>query len=380
MSRLAPNPALGAALILALGMGFGRFAFTGLYPLMVHEGVLSVASGSLAASANYAGYLLGALLLSRAAEHYAANLCRWALLGTLVCLAALALPLGAWGLAGVRLLAGGFSAVSLIGASTWLLHALQRHHDAPRLFAGVGVGILASAEVIALGNALHWSSALQWLLLAGLGLLVSAWLWPCLRTPPAAPQAEAAQVDAGPPGPAALPLLALYGLAGFGYIITATYLPLLVRDALGNIDPVQVWAAFGLGAAPSCFFWHRLHLRLGTRGALVLNLLVQALGVVLPALRHDAFSYLASALLVGGTFMGTVTIAMPAARRAARRVRFNMLAAMTAVYGVGQILGPLASSALFGLAQSFAPALAAAAAALVLAAGLACLPAESAGG
>ena len=54
--------AVGAAsaMVLIVGMGFGRFAFTGLYPLMVDEGILSIAGGSWAASANYAGYLLGA--------------------------------------------------------------------------------------------------------------------------------------------------------------------------------------------------------------------------------------------------------------------------------------------------------------------------------
>jgi len=41
--------ALAGALVLAIGMGFGRFAFTGMYPLMVHEGQLTIASGSLAA-------------------------------------------------------------------------------------------------------------------------------------------------------------------------------------------------------------------------------------------------------------------------------------------------------------------------------------------
>ena len=52
--------AIAAAVILAIGMGFGRFAFTAIYPHMVTEGVLSLRDGSLAASANYAGYLLGA--------------------------------------------------------------------------------------------------------------------------------------------------------------------------------------------------------------------------------------------------------------------------------------------------------------------------------
>ena len=50
------------------------------------------------------------------------------------------------------------------------------------------------------------------------------------------------------------------------------------------------------------------------RRSLMVNLLVQATGVALPAMVHSSVAYLRSALLVGSTFMGTVTIAMPAAR------------------------------------------------------------------
>src|SRR5690606_29328376 len=125
---------------------------------------------------------------------------------------------------------------------------------------------------------------------------------------------------------AAKPLIVLYGLAGLGYIVTATYLPLLVKTALPNLESAHVWAVFGLGAAPSCFLWHSLHDRLGTRNALRLNLFVQALGVSFPVLSRSSAGYLICALLVGGTFMGTVTIAMPAAQRAARLAGSNLLA------------------------------------------------------
>ena len=63
--------AIAAAAILAIGMGFGRFAFTAIYPHMVKEGVLTLHDGSRAASANYAGYLLGAILAMRARAHSA---------------------------------------------------------------------------------------------------------------------------------------------------------------------------------------------------------------------------------------------------------------------------------------------------------------------
>lgn len=374
MSRTRRLPAaVSAALILAVGMGFGRFAFTGLYPLMVRDGVLSVTGGSLAASANYAGYLLGALLLSRSHERHAARICVIALVGTLATLAAMALPAPAWFAIGVRLLAGVLSAMALVSAAQWLLQSMGESHGAPMMFAGVGIGILVSAELIAAGNAFGLGNAAIWCVLALAGLVLSLLAAPALgREAPAKPHHTASGAGVAPELSAPIILL-VYGLAGFGYIITATYLPLLMKSSLGAIDPLQVWAAFGLGAAPSCFLWHRLHLKLGGRRALALNLLVQAVGVMLPALGDSAFLYLGSAVLVGGSFMGTVTIAMPAARMVAAQVRFNMLAAMTALYGVGQIIGPLAASALRGLTGSFIPALGAAASALLVGAFF-CLP------
>ncbi len=64
---------IAAALVLVVGMGFGRFAFTGLYPLMIVDQQISVEGGSYAASANYAGYLIGALLAALLSGFQAAN-------------------------------------------------------------------------------------------------------------------------------------------------------------------------------------------------------------------------------------------------------------------------------------------------------------------
>ncbi|MBQ4755610.1 YbfB/YjiJ family MFS transporter, partial [Escherichia coli] len=133
---------------------------------------------------------------------------------------------------------------------------------------------------------------------------------------------------------AAWRLLMVYGLAGFGYIITATYLPLFLSGSLQSVDPVHLWALFGLAAAPSCLIWHKLVLKWGYRQALTRNLLVQALGVILPACSASLLFCVLSALLVGFTFMGTVTIALPKAKSLSHQVSFNMIAAMTALYGV----------------------------------------------
>jgi hypothetical protein len=72
------------------GMGFGRFAFTAVYPHLLDEGFITLSEGGWAASANYAGYLLGAILGIRAQACNAYRLCLQSALGTAICLVILA--------------------------------------------------------------------------------------------------------------------------------------------------------------------------------------------------------------------------------------------------------------------------------------------------
>ncbi|MBK1664313.1 MFS transporter [Rhodospirillum rubrum] len=372
MGRADQTATIAAALVLVIGMGFGRFAFTGLYPLMVADQQISVAGGSYAASANYAGYLLGALLAALPLGMPSRKLCTLAVVTTVALLGLLALPLTEGLIVALRGVAGLSSAFAIVAASHWLIHDQGHHHGAPMLFSGVGIGIFLSAEMIAAGHQGLLSSRAIWLMLAIAALALGGVSIALQR------RAEGAQTHQEPPSPhaadarprpslGATRLIVIYGLAGLGYIITATYLPLLVRTAFAAIDPAHIWAVFGLGAVPSCFLWHALHDRWGTRRSLLANLVVQAIGVTLPVL-HTPASFIFSAILVGGTFMGTVTIAMPAARKLAGKVRFNMLAIMTASYGVGQIIGPLLANAIYWRTASFDTPLIIAALALVVAA------------
>ncbi|MFM0736473.1 YbfB/YjiJ family MFS transporter [Paraburkholderia xenovorans] len=363
------RPAIDAALIMAIGMGFGRFAFTAIYPHMVDEGLLSLHGGSLAASANYAGYLVGALLAIRAQAHSAHRLCLWSMAGTALCLAILSIVEATWIIVAVRGIAGVFSALAMVAASLWLLEHRRQLHHAPLLYAGVGLGIAVSAELLVLGTHVGLHSKGLWLLLGVTSLIIGLAATPGLVARGSATLASSPGATAGTQKTVKpWPLVAIYGLAGLGYIVTATYLPLLVKSTLPNVDPAHVWAVFGLGAAPSCFLWHRLHERLGTRAALLTNLVIQAAGVVLPIVAQSAAGYLLSALLVGGTFMGTVTIAMPAAQRVAGKVRGNLMAIMTVIYGIGQIAGPMVANVLYAHSHTFSSSLVAAAGALIVAA------------
>ncbi|MEB3790604.1 YbfB/YjiJ family MFS transporter [Acinetobacter sp. IK40] len=368
ISKQGPlKSAFSAALVMAIGMGFGRFAFTAVYPHMIAEGILSLHSASIAASANYAGYLFGALFAIKIQSQHSYATSVFATIGTTLCLILLAYVDSASVIIFIRGLAGVLSAFAMVSASLWLLQQQKQSHQAPILYAGVGLGIALSAELLVFGTQLGWQSKSLWLFLGAssliLGLVAIAGL--SRAQPRSAFESNLSHSYAK--APKAIALIMIYALAGFGYIITATYLPLLVKQALPNIEAAHIWAIFGLGAIPSCFFWHYLHDRLGTRVALSSNLGLQAIGVVLPIIIPTAWGYLLSALLVGGTFMGTVTIAMPVAQRITRQSKTNLIALMTVVYGLGQIIGPITANALFTIYHTLNSSLITAATALLIA-------------
>ncbi len=66
--------AIAGAISLSVGMGIGRFAFTPILPMMLHDGVIDLRSGSWLATANYAGYLAGAMACMILPRAWAASL------------------------------------------------------------------------------------------------------------------------------------------------------------------------------------------------------------------------------------------------------------------------------------------------------------------
>jgi MFS family permease len=390
--------AIAGMLALATAMGIGRFAFTPLLPMMLADGVVNLPGASLLASANYLGYLLGALLCTFQPWIWrrfpalplvaASTWVRTGLVATCVLTLGMALHLPAlWPL--LRFVSGVASALVFIYTSGWCLAQLARHGNAAlggAIFVGPGAGIALSGLLASGMVALHWTAAAGWLIFGALAVVLTAIVWPTFHESrevplPAAPAAVAGDA---PPSPlqASAPvatavdrqmlLLALaYGLAGFGYIITATFLPVIAREALpGSAWLDMFWPIFGLGVMVGAMLATRLpsggDMRLLLTGCYVM----QALGICASLWSPSLAGFAVGSLLLGIPFTAITFFAMQEVRRLRPLNAASFMGLLTAVYGVGQISGPPLVALLLrhsaSLGQGFTRSLEIAATTLVL--------------
>ena len=102
-----------------------------------------------------------------------------------------------------------------------------------------------------------------------------------------------------------------YGLFGFGYVITATFLVAIVRatPAIRPLEPV-IWIMVGLAAAPSVMFWTFVGRRIGLSSAFATAALTEAAGVLASVVWPSVVGISLAAVLVGGTFMGLTALGL----------------------------------------------------------------------
>ncbi len=366
--------ALAGLLSLAVAVGIGRFAYTPILPYMAAGLDLGKSEVGLIASANYAGYLLGAVaaaLRSLPGDPRGWLLGALAVSGLSTCAMALTTDMAAFLL--LRFVSGAAGALVMVFASSLLmdrLAAASRDGWADLIYAGVGTGIaISSLAVPASASGVgDWRS--PWLFCGALSIALSIPVVVLLRaqvTPASAPTES--RVGQGEKGIRSLILA--YGLSGFGYIITATF----VSDMMRN-DPVLqpaehlVWLCVGLAAAPSVVFWGWVGRRWSVRGAFRVACLVAAGGVAMSVLGGGIWPVLLAAGLLGGTFVGLTALGLVNVRRMSVGNPRRNLALMTAAFGLGQMVGPTFAGVLHDSLGSYQVPSLLAAVALVAAAGL----------
>jgi MFS family permease len=360
--------ALSGLIALAVAMGIGRFAFTPILPMMQKEGQLTLAAGGWLASANYVGYFVGALaaMFVRLSPALAIRASLAAIAVTTFAMA-FGERMDLW-LAN-RAIAGVASAWVLVFGSAWALErltALSRPALGGAVFTGVGAGIALAGIACLAEMQLGASASSAWIVLAAIAAVLTAAIWPIMGRGAAKP-AHASSFDIDFRGFAKLTLC--YGALGFGYIVPATFLPAMAREAIA--DPLVfgwTWPVFGTAAAISTLAAAAIARRTGYRRLWIAANLAMAAGVAIPLAGTGLAALLASSILVGGTFMVITMAGLQEARRLAGAKARELIAAMTCAFALGQIAGPVVVSLLAARGAGYAPALAIATGALVLSA------------
>ncbi|WP_280213167.1 YbfB/YjiJ family MFS transporter [Nocardia cyriacigeorgica] len=348
--------ALAACAGLAAAMGVGRFAYTPLMPVMIDAQRLDAHTGAVVAAANYAGYLLGAVLLARVPKLHGPTFFRLSALALIASEAVMAVPTPSAVAAGSRLVAGVASAVIFVGCARAVAVSGGRH-GAGIAFAGVGVGIAITGVLVLVARpVVSWQG--MW---AGAAALTALLLAPAVRLPIPAGGAQRRTVRRAGRGAWRL-LLGAYFLEGLGYIVIGTFLVAAVSGPDGAALAPLSWVIVGVAAAPATVVWGALARRWQASALLPIALFAQLLSAVLLAVSSGTWQVVLAAALFGATFMGITLLAMEVGgelRGAAAA------ASLTAVYGAGQLLGPLLVAPLLGAGYGAAFAVAA----VVLAAG-----------
>ncbi|WGS51839.1 YbfB/YjiJ family MFS transporter [Paraburkholderia sp. D15] len=416
---------------LAVALGIGRFAFTPLLPLMLHGSAfgqphLDIQHGGWLASFNYAGYFVGAVACA-ALRVDAARMVRLGLVLTVLLTLAMGIASQFWVWAVVRFVAGAVSAWTFVYASQWGLRRLAEldaHGWSGVIYAGPGLGIAGTGLLVSAAGG--YGATAGWIGFGLIAAVLSLLVWSAFGgktdghaagAPVPNPQAtgnqtetefaeielasiglSAAELDEveseetaqaaraaraaanrtphsitpQPRSADAFWLILLYGIPGFGYIITATFLPVIARHALpGSSWPDLFWPMFGVALMAGAVLAARLPLHWDNRVLLAGCYVLQAVGVGLGIVWPTAAGFSFGSILLGLPFTAITLFAMREARRLRGDHAAGLMGFATAAYGIGQIVGPLVAAPIAAHTGSFSLALWLAAASLVLgAAGL----------
>ncbi|WP_312761856.1 YbfB/YjiJ family MFS transporter [Stutzerimonas balearica] len=344
---------LAGAILLLVVHGLGRFVYTPLLPWLVEDGLLTIQQGASIASWNYLGYLIGALLALR--WHSVAQIRRslpWALLLHVLSSLLQTQADSADALAALRLANGIANGLVFVQGPSLILEWLARQQRASSsglVYLGVCVGLILSSLLVSLSDGLL-SGADRWWPAAVLSVPLAWWGWRQLARLDMPDQAPQPASHANPSGRlldrSSTPLFLSYAGAGMGYILPMTFLPMVARLQVepGDFLIDSSWLVVAVATLPSPWLWNRLGVRLGDDIALRLSYLAQLIGVLAALLLPGALGILLCAVLVGGTFLGTVLLTQRLARTLHPHQGPRLSAALIALYSLTQLAAPWLTS------------------------------------
>ena len=370
---------------MAVVMGFGRFLFTATLPDIMTELALTTTVAGWLASINYIGYFIGALIAMFVPHRLTWQmLMSWTIVSivTTMLLVVPNMPLSLWYI--VRLLAGIASGVGMILSSSFVIQrfSMARRSVLSALhYAGIGVGISASAILTWWILSLGYHFDRIWLIASVISLPL-LWLLYGIRplnddstlSDNISKQSESLskkkrssvhqtyinfkrslyEAVLGHTKPIIL-LSASYVLAGFGYITSATFLPVMATQRLTTetYAGLLIWLVVGIFAMLSNPLWGALAKRIGEVNTLIGLIILQAVGMFLPLWFDGALGLYANAVILGLTFVGIVSMTLVTIKNINPAYSNLLMGLATLAYSVGQFMGPLVTVALAGKDGNF---------------------------
>lgn len=365
---MALRTALSGFVMLVVAMGIGRFAFTPQVPLMMADGQLTLTTAGLVAAMNYLGYLVGAWDAMRASRRVEGRLYA-GIAGAVILTLLSAWADNAWLHGLLRFVIGCMSGWAMVLTAAWTNEKLA-HAGRPGLsaavFSGPGAGIAISGLLAVYIHSGNLSAAAGWLLYGLLALvliaLISRWL----------PRPGELHRPGVKPEPLVLTsalrrLVWSYSLAGFGYILPATFLSQMAAARFpGSIFAQFLWPVFGASAVIGIGLSILLRDVGKSYQRLAIVLWLQGVGVLAAWLVPGMSGLVIGALLVGGGFLCAVQLSLLYGRELAPQHTRYMAGLLTTGYAIGQLVGPMTSALSTWLTQRLEPALGLAAIALLI--------------
>jgi MFS family permease len=361
---------------MAQGVSLGRFVFTPMLPLMLNDRSVTLVQGGALATSNYVGYLAGAILCL-CIKPDPARMVRVGLVMAIVLTLAMALPGGLYLWSAWRALAGVSCAFVMIYGTAWSqqrLAELGRPTLAGMMFCGPGIGIVLTSLPAFWMVKASWPSSWGWLAFSLFGIILTIPVWRILKSSPSPSSAGAQSAAADRPSTETLRLYMktcaitiIFGLAGFGYIIVATFLPVIARHAIPDSGWADLfWPIFGIGVAIGAWLVTRVGVHNDNRRLLMYLYIVQAVGVVIGAVWPTVTGFILCSLMVGTPFLAITSLAMREARRLWATKATTLIGLMTASYATGQVAGPILATTLVSRTGGFGTSLSIAAGALAI--------------
>ncbi|MFM0215233.1 MULTISPECIES: YbfB/YjiJ family MFS transporter [Paraburkholderia] len=299
-----------------VAIGLARFAYTPLIPSLIQAHWFTSSQAVTLGAANFAGYLIGALI-GRPLASALSNRTALRLLMAVVTAAffACAYPLSISWFFAWRLLSGiSGGAIMVLVATSILPHvpAPRRGFVSGMIFLGLGLGIAASGTLIP--ELLHFGLRTTWLGLGAVALALTAvsWFgWP--STNPPAPVAAAGNRHASHASNLGLRVLyAQYAANALGLVPAMILLVDYVARGLGRGAAIgaDYWVLYGLAAIVGPVIAGNVAHRIGYGKAYRVALLLQAVAVAMLALSGNAWVLGLSTVILGVFTPGIVPLAL----------------------------------------------------------------------